>query len=288
MLPGTLAKIMYIYDEQYIYTEKKLYGVEKMYSSLDKIDIPTQSKNGAIIFHQTDHRSKKEIEEDRDMSIIFALVRVLNPKRMAKMDKKKVEIHYDCPGKVPEFLHQAVASAGGKLFEDHKEIVYKGTIVNVEELMNKTLTRIGQETAKKENLDFSIESMKMYERKLAKMKLNVENDEIMYWENVIRTGAFAGEILKNYTGGRWVKDKQGYCQIPIIFEVKTKDGVGSPNFMSKTTKFIENGSEDSIAYMLQTLFKMCNKKETSTIKTKDETPEIEEKKGFFSRLFNRN
>jgi hypothetical protein len=143
------------------------------------------------------------------------------------------------------------------------------------------------ETAKKANLDISSESLKIYERKLGEMKLNVENDEIQYWENVIKTGAFAGVILKKCAGGRWVRDKQGFCQIPIIYEVKTLDGVGNPNFMSKTIKFIENGPEDSIAFMLQACLKMCGKKEEPSTRTEHRTSDDEEKKGFFSRLFGR-
>lgn len=47
-----------------------------MYSSLDKIDIVARSPDGRKLLVQTDHREPREIEEDVELSVLFALTRV--------------------------------------------------------------------------------------------------------------------------------------------------------------------------------------------------------------------
>ena len=56
-----------------------------MFSSLDRVDIElSPDADGRAQYVQTDHRSSDEIELTRELSAAFALVRILNPKRMVE------------------------------------------------------------------------------------------------------------------------------------------------------------------------------------------------------------
>jgi hypothetical protein len=48
-----------------------------MYSSLDKIDILAEI-DGRKLVVQTDHRTAQEIEDEPELSVLFAMTRVLN------------------------------------------------------------------------------------------------------------------------------------------------------------------------------------------------------------------
>jgi len=54
-----------------------------MYSSLDRVDILlAPDADGHPRYVQTDHRTAEEVEEEPALSILFAVVRLLNPRRM--------------------------------------------------------------------------------------------------------------------------------------------------------------------------------------------------------------
>src|SRR5437879_1072282 len=86
-----------------------------MFSSLDRIDIIT---TGAYV--QTDHRTADEIEREPELSVLFAIVRVLNPTRVEPADSAKPVV-YVAQNQPPEFLRHAIRAAGGRLAIDAGE-----------------------------------------------------------------------------------------------------------------------------------------------------------------------
>jgi hypothetical protein len=55
-----------------------------VFSSLDRVDIVLKpGPDGRKQFVQTDHRTAQEIEQEPELSVLFALIRILNPRRMA-------------------------------------------------------------------------------------------------------------------------------------------------------------------------------------------------------------
>ena len=58
-----------------------------MFSSLDRIDLVTQDpRTGKKAFHQTDHRSTVEVQQEAEVSTLFALTRVLNARQMGERE----------------------------------------------------------------------------------------------------------------------------------------------------------------------------------------------------------
>src|SRR6476469_9870935 len=87
-----------------------------MYSSIQKIDVMTENADGATLV-QTDHRRADEIEDTAELSVLFAIARIVNARHIAASKKLKVaDVVYtaiiDTP---PQFLLDAIGAAGGVL-----------------------------------------------------------------------------------------------------------------------------------------------------------------------------
>ena len=79
-----------------------------MFSSLDRADIVLKAgPDGRQQYVQTDHRTAAEIEQEPDLSVLFTLVRILNPKRMAEAGSPEPVVIYSAQERPPEFLRRA-------------------------------------------------------------------------------------------------------------------------------------------------------------------------------------
>lgn len=217
-----------------------------MYSSLDRVDIVARTKDGARLYIQTDHRTSAEIEQERDLSVVFLIARLINAIRMAKAESNKYQIIYSCQYNPPEFFQQIIASTGAILkTKDENELPFKGTLCDVEYILNGALYAIAIQRAQFLKENFTINAMHKYEKMVSTMKIDPEEDEVVYWTTVIQIGAFAGEILRRTLGGKWTFDDE-MGPLPFVFDCRG----AKVNFMGKATKFLEMGEEDSIAYLL--------------------------------------
>ena len=94
-----------------------------MFSSLDRIDIVLRGKDGRDEYVQTDHRAAEEIEEERELSAVFALTRVLNAKRNVAEGLPEPVVQYVMQHRPPDFLVPVIQAAGGIiLFGPHTDL----------------------------------------------------------------------------------------------------------------------------------------------------------------------
>ena len=80
-----------------------------MFASLHRADAELTPENGRARFVLTDHRDAGEMADVRELSIVFALVRILRTQRIATPTPA---VFYYLPGLPPNFLVEAAASAG--------------------------------------------------------------------------------------------------------------------------------------------------------------------------------
>ena len=81
-----------------------------MYSSLDKIDAVVKSP---LRYVQTDHRSVDEIAANPELTTLFALTRVLNPRAHAETQGLQATIVYvTAQGELPACLRDVLAVTG--------------------------------------------------------------------------------------------------------------------------------------------------------------------------------
>ncbi len=217
-----------------------------MYSSLERADFMVQHKDGMSIYVQTDHRTAADIESEPDLSTAFAIIRVLYPTRTGRQQGTPFKVHYTLNEPPPEFLHQAIASAGGLLMIDQKETAYQGQPMDLLQLLNGSLSNLGRAVAQRHGKSLSTEGLKEIEGVYLANRSDPEEDEVAYYTAIVELGAFAGEVMRGLRGGGWNATDEEIGTIPVVYDC----GPMSVNFLGKAIKYFENGQEDSLAYMV--------------------------------------
>lgn len=83
-----------------------------MYCSLDKVDLAAQVDGRAVAI-QTDHRPAAEIEAAPELSVLYAMSRVLNARSHLILEgAAKAEVHYVVAEDPPPMLREALAATG--------------------------------------------------------------------------------------------------------------------------------------------------------------------------------
>ncbi|MFC1610137.1 hypothetical protein ACFL6C_04215 [Myxococcota bacterium] len=215
-----------------------------MYSSLDRIDIVAEQPDGTQFSVQTDHRSAEEIESEPDLSIIFTLIRILNPLRMGEMAVGGVDYIFQAPP--PDFLQQAVASAGAVLKVDKQPVPYTGPELEVTVLANQSLAALANDVAKERGLPFTEEGLAELEAEIAEDIPDQEEDEVGYWTTVIQLGAFCGEVIRAAVGGSWIVPEMAMSSLPFVFQATVRGDESKINPLGKAIKFLDDPESDSL------------------------------------------
>ena len=136
-----------------------------MYSSLQRMDITTQGERG-IIAVQTDHRSPEEMEEQREISTIFALTRVLNPLRAEGQECEAVKHVGAHPP--ADFMAHALRCAGAHIeIEGRDPITPEPDAEEVNRLFNIAMEDLARATVEAHGLSFdetAVEELQGQER----------------------------------------------------------------------------------------------------------------------------
>jgi hypothetical protein len=220
-----------------------------MYSSLLKIDIVANAPEGPL-YVQTDHRRRDEIEGEPEISVLFALVRVLNARAHAKAEGKPATIVYACMDDAPPFLVDALAAAGAELE------VQGGTVPR------KKLAPTGATPAELADRSFA-DLVKRVQARIGLTDLGgtlraleaetlvdppVEDDEedggIRFWTRVLELAAVTGELLRARGGGRWIEAER--ADIPFGFEQDGRITLAT----NRAARFIADGEGESMFHLL--------------------------------------
>lgn len=225
-----------------------------MFSSLDRIDIVTQNEEtGRRNFLQTDHRSAEEIQHTRELSILFALARMLNARQAIEPDET-VDVLYVCSEPPPEFLRSVVASAGGRIqVNDEPVSIYEGPIGMPEDLANDAFRALAHRVAHERGQPLGEPLLVALQRDFARAP-DAEEDESGFWTRVAELAAVTGELLRARPGGRWVDAAQSVlgAAMPFVFRLG-REGPSKPllNVVGKAERFLRNGERDSLVNLLR-------------------------------------
>lgn len=219
-----------------------------MFTSLGSIDIVARRKDGRAEYVQTDHRTAEEIEAEAELSVVFALVRVLNPRRMAKEGEPEPVVIYHAREEPPAFLRQAIAAAGGRLTFGNAPV---DAVPDVEaapplaEVLASAFAALARRTAEEHEVELTQEGLEVVEAALAETAGDPEEDEYEYWSAVLRLGGFGGEIIRASNGGHWAYSDSG--TLPMVLETTFRGGRATVNPLGKAIKrFGEGGEGDSL------------------------------------------
>jgi hypothetical protein len=222
-----------------------------MFSSLDRVDIELKpGPDGRQQYVQTDHRTAAEIEEEPELSILFALVRILNPKRMAEAGSAEPLVTYLAQERPPEFLRRATHAAGGRLVigDDQRPVSDGAALPVLEEVVESAFTGLARAVAAEYRASFTPESLGTVERALAEVAGDPEDDEVAYWSAVVKLGSFGGEVIRASNGGRWRVVDSG--TLPFALSTRFRDEQATVNPLGKAIKRFTNGEEDSLVALV--------------------------------------
>lgn len=228
-----------------------------MYSSLDRVDlVAADPATGGQRMIQTDHREAGEVEAEPELSVLFALARVLNARKVASRRPPEVPtaIHYVCLHRPPPVLHQAIASAGGAVIVGDEAVPFEGAPRDPGELADAAFRALAERVQRTRSVNG--DSGAVDEALLAALEAELddqgapdrEEDEIAYWTRVVELAAVGGELLRARTGGRWIVDPENYADVPFVF---TYGEGGLVNVANKAKKRIDLGPSESVAQLLR-------------------------------------
>jgi hypothetical protein len=222
-----------------------------MYCSLDKIDLAAQI-DGRPVAIQTDHRARAEIEREPELSVLFALARVLNARdHMAGEGEPAAAIHYMVSEDPPDLLREALTSAGAVLewSDDRRELLGAPS----EEAMNTLADRMFASLARRTATRVGTRDLGMALRMLEDQTWTAppeRDDERAYWERVLELASLAGELLraKHPDAGRWVHTDR--AMVPFGFQVSTGDSATVMFPTNRAQRLVEDGRDESLFKLL--------------------------------------
>jgi hypothetical protein len=221
-----------------------------MFSTLNQIDIVTKGKRGRKQYVQTDHRTAEEIEAEPELSVLFAVVRIVSPKRVAKEKGDHPVVLYDFQYQPPEFLCQAIRAAGGRLLVCGQPVPVHDDdeTPTLEEVMTTAFSNLARRVAEEYKVEFTMKGLEQLENVLAKSAGSVEKDELTYWSSVMKLGSFGGELIRNAIGGQWQVIDRG--TIPLALSTSFQGAQAVVNPLGKSMKRFDIGKEDSLAALI--------------------------------------
>ncbi|HYF61430.1 MAG TPA: hypothetical protein VD886_01365 [Herpetosiphonaceae bacterium] len=222
-----------------------------MYASLDRVDIMSEGEGGRPWYIQTDHRAADEIEQTAELSTVFALLRILNARRLADSRGEDPLLLYVMTSPPPAFLSQAIAAAGGRVqIGRGAPEQLPANVPALDELLQAAFAALAQRTADDNGVPVSIDGLADVETALAADPISAEEDEIAYWTTVVSLGALGGEVIRAANGGRWAAGGRG--TLPVALSTSFNgDEKSLVNPLGKAIKLLANGEEDSLVYLVR-------------------------------------
>ncbi len=213
-----------------------------MFSSLDRVDIIYTDLEGRAHWLQSDHRSPEAIESEAELSLLFALIRVLNPQRDFPEDEPEPVLEYRCQHRPPDFMRAAIAGAGAHLVVD-EVVPYDEEAPDPEVLADLGFAALAARVLGEHGLACDLAALQQLEQQ--QPKLVREDDEIAYWRAVVSLAAVAGELLRGQAGGRWALHTSTGA-LPFKFLLGPESSPVVVNPLGKAIKLLEHGAEDSL------------------------------------------
>lgn len=222
-----------------------------MFSSLDRVDIVLKpGQDGRQQCVQTDHRTAAEIEREPELATLFALVRVLNPKRLAEAGSPAPQVIYSAQEPPPAFLKRAIHAAGGLLVigDFPGQEMTQELPPPLDELINTAFADLARAVAAECDAHLSPTGLESVESVLAEVAGDREKDEAAYWSAVLKLGSFGGEVIRASNGGQWQVSDSG--SLPFSLTTRFRGEEATVNPLGKAMKRFMNGAGDSLVTLV--------------------------------------
>lgn len=244
-----------------------------MFSSLGRIDIViVPDEDGRARYIQTDDRLPEQIESEAALSVLFAIIRILNPKRRIEPDSPEPVVFYAATHHPPEFLRQAIRAAGAELIigprklppeladvrfpsiEEALSAMFARDVAEpyaatnsptLAELLEAAFADLTRAVMAEYQVELNMHGLRVVERAIAK-RVPAPDDEFGYWSAVLKLGAFGGELIRASNGGHWVPVDTGTLPIGLSTRMGVNGEIVTSNPLGRAVKMFANGQEDSL------------------------------------------
>jgi hypothetical protein len=216
-----------------------------VYCSIDKIDLVAQV-DGKSIAVQTDHRARRDIEAEPELSTLFAMARVLNARQQLADDGQcDAAVHYKVASVPPPLLREALRAAGGVLEGKRIEKLGRASDAAVGALADRAFSALARRAAARVgSRDLAIALRMLEDQTVAAPP--ARDDEVAYWTRVLELAALAGELLRAKYPGQWVQTDRAL--VPFGFQLSTGSAVMFPT--NRAQRVIEDGRDESLFKLL--------------------------------------
>lgn len=222
-----------------------------VYSSLHKIDFIADGPDDRRYLVQTDHRSVEEVEAEVELSILFALARIIGPSRTEH--GVGAVVRYVALGGLHPAIAQVVASTGAVAEVDRDDVdLSEVETAPPSDLADGAFAGLARRVLEREGLVADEDGLAAFE-KIASAAPSRDEDEVGYWTMVAELAAVTGEVIRGVAGGRWVDDPQGYADIPFMFAAGGPDSNWNVNAVGKAIKYLAIGDAESPRQLLVAL-----------------------------------
>jgi hypothetical protein len=222
-----------------------------VFSSLNRVDIVLKpGPDGRRRFVQTDHRTAAEVAQEPELSAVFALVRILAPRRLAEPGEPEPLVIYSARERPPESLRQVIHAASGQLVigDDLQPLVEEAGSPPLEEVIEAAFANLARAVAAEHNAPLNLAGLEAVERSLADSAADPEEDEVAYWSAVVKLGSFGGEIMRAANRGQWIVPDSGSLPFALLTRFRGEQATVNP--LGKAIKRFTNGEGDTLVALV--------------------------------------
>jgi hypothetical protein len=217
-----------------------------VYSSLLVVDVV--ARGDTTSYCQTDHRDRTTVAEQPEISVLFALTRLLGARAYATAqgdaDPTIVYVCFDDP--IPELV-EAVAACGAHLelkTDERKRIPTPPVDSTPSALADRAFRALAERVRARVGLADNALALAALEAEiLADVPVEAE-DEPRYWTAILELAALGGEVLRSKHGGAWTESERS--AVPFGFHA------GDETYLlaNRGRRFLEDGASESMFLVL--------------------------------------
>jgi len=182
--------------------------------------VKPQPNGGAIVLVE-DERNIGAMSVVPSISILMAVARVLNAKRVLEVKfEGKGEIRYAAGPSLPDFLLDAITRAGASSCDRSGETIkVPAQPSSVSATIDQAMASLAYHLRSSVGAADLPGALKTLESRRSKVVLDKEADPAKYWTAVLELAALAGEMARP-RGGRWIDTKE----MPVPYAIKFPEG----------------------------------------------------------------
>jgi hypothetical protein len=223
-----------------------------MFCSLDRIDALV-SGNGESIAVQTDHRTAADVAAAPEISVLFALARVLLARRhLAEQGPGPGRVVYFAEHDPPGFLIDALAAVGTAVVKTPPEMFRPPPPSQhaPAQLADQAFAGLARRVCGRMRVSDPALALHALEAEKAQRGPYRKQEEELYWTRLLELSALAGEILRRKHGASWIIDEHGALPFGLQIDRETQTVVLLTN---RARRFLAEGADQSLFPLVSTV-----------------------------------